>query len=251
VFAAISSQGDTGPERMNVSFGSTLDATSGIASLTGYEGEEPRISGMDVNYPDQIVSLFASGIVIAAVMEARRTGQGAFLDFSQREVASFTIGEEILAASADRSRRQVPQGNRQEGIAHQDTYRCGDGRWIAVTLPASDPSIGQFCAERDHRGAIAELHRKGVAAALCNDGADLLQNAALAGVTLVRDGKNILVKGLPYLMNGKGVTIERPAPDLGEHTADVLRALLGYDDAKLKQLADAGVTSTTPTVAEV
>ncbi len=29
VFAAISSQGDTGPERMNVSFGSTLDATSG------------------------------------------------------------------------------------------------------------------------------------------------------------------------------------------------------------------------------
>ena len=46
---------------MNVSFGSTLDATSGIAALTGYEGEEPRISGMDVNYPDQIVSLFATG----------------------------------------------------------------------------------------------------------------------------------------------------------------------------------------------
>jgi crotonobetainyl-CoA:carnitine CoA-transferase CaiB-like acyl-CoA transferase len=44
VFAAISSQGDTGPERMNISFGSTLDATSGIASLTGYEGEEPRRS---------------------------------------------------------------------------------------------------------------------------------------------------------------------------------------------------------------
>ncbi len=101
VFAAISSQGDTGPERMNVSFGSTLDATSGIASLTGYEGEEPRISGMDVNYPDQIVSLFATGIVITAVMEARRSGKGAFLDFSQREVASFTLGEEILAASAD------------------------------------------------------------------------------------------------------------------------------------------------------
>ena len=76
VFAAISSQGDTGPERMNVSFGSTLDATSGIASLTGYEGEEPRISGMDVNYPDQIVSLFATGIVITAVMEARRSGKG-------------------------------------------------------------------------------------------------------------------------------------------------------------------------------
>ena len=111
VFAAISSQGDTGPERMNVSFGSTLDATSGIASLTGYEGEEPRISGMDVNYPDQIVSLFATGIVITAVMEARRSGKGAFLDFSQREVASFTLGEEILAASVDPSHRLAPRGN--------------------------------------------------------------------------------------------------------------------------------------------
>jgi len=44
VFAAISSQGDTGPERMNVSFGSTLDATSGIAALTGYEGGSRRAS---------------------------------------------------------------------------------------------------------------------------------------------------------------------------------------------------------------
>ena len=134
VFAAISSQGDTGPERMNVSFGSTLDATSGIAALTGYEGEEPRISGMDVNYPDQIVSLFASGMVITAIMEARRTGKGAFLDFSQREVASFTIGEEILAAAADPRRSQERRGNAQESIAHQDTLRCRDGRWIAVSL---------------------------------------------------------------------------------------------------------------------
>src|SRR5262249_28211773 len=134
VFAAISSQGDTGPERMNVSFGSTLDATSGIASLTGYEGEEPRISGMDVNYPDQIVSLFPAGMVIPAILEARRSGKGAFLDFSQREVASFTLGEEIMAAAADPQRPQAPRGNAQDGIAQQDTYRCRDGRWIAVTL---------------------------------------------------------------------------------------------------------------------
>ncbi len=148
VVAAISSQGDTGPERLNVSFGSTLDATSGIASLTGYEGEEPRISGMDVNYPDQIVSLFATGIVITAIMEARRTGKGAFLDFSQREVASFTLGEEIMAAAADPERKNRRRGNQQDGIAQQDTYRCRDGRWIAVTLAAPDAGIADFCAAR-------------------------------------------------------------------------------------------------------
>lgn len=251
VFAAISSQGDTGPERMNVSFGSTLDATSGIASLTGYEGEEPRISGMDVNYPDQIVSLFATGIVIAAVTEARRTGKGAFLDFSQREVASFTLGEEILAASADPAHPLAPRGNAEPGVAQQDAYRCADGKWLAVTLEAPDSSIEAFCAGKHRDTALAVLLGKGIVAARCLDGNDLLRDTALQGVTLVLDENGGLVKGLPYRLDGKGLAIERPAPDLGQHTDEVLRELLGYDEARLKQLNDSGVTSTTPTIGEV
>ena len=251
VFAAISSQGDTGPERMNVSFGSTLDATSGIASITGYEGEEPRISGMDVNYPDQIVSLFATGIVITAIMEARRSGKGAFLDFSQREVASFTIGEEILAAAADPQRSQERRGNAEEGIAHQDTYRCRDGGWVAVTLTKADPALEAFCAACDSADAVAALQARGIAAARCNDGADLLRDKALAGVTLARNGRGGLVKGLPYRLDGQSIAIERTAPDLGQHTEEVLRSLLGYTDADLEKLAAAGVISTTPTVGEV
>jgi crotonobetainyl-CoA:carnitine CoA-transferase CaiB-like acyl-CoA transferase len=253
VFAAISSQGDTGPERMNVSFGSTLDATSGIAALTGYAGEEPRISGMDVNYPDQIVSLFAAGMVITAVMEARRTGHGCFLDFSQREVASFTLGEEILAAAADPQRRLERHGNAEDGVAQQDTYRCRDGRWIAVTLMAPDEGLERFCAAHDSGDAVAALLARGVAAAVCNDGTDLLRDARLAGVTLVRHDGLVkgLVKGLPYRLDGRGATIARPAPDLGQHTEEVLRGLLGYNDAELERLARAGVTATTPSEGNV
>jgi crotonobetainyl-CoA:carnitine CoA-transferase CaiB-like acyl-CoA transferase len=251
VVAAISSQGDTGPERLNVSFGSTLDATSGIASLTGYEDEEPRISGMDVNYPDQIVSLFAAGIVITAIMEARRTGKGAFLDFSQREVASFTLGEEIMAAAADPARIQRRRGNGQDGVAQQDTYRCRDGRWIAVTLAAIDADIADFCATRESHAAVAELQARGVAAAVCNDGLALLNDKALAGVVLARDASGGMVKGLPYRLDGKGVRIDRAAPDLGQHTDAVLRELLGLDDAEIARLAESGVTSTTPTLGDV
>lgn len=251
VFAAISSQGDTGPERMNVSFGSTLDATSGIASLTGYEAEEPRISGMDVNYPDQIVSLFATGIVIAAILDARRSGKGAFLDFSQREVASFTLGEEILAASADATRPLQPRGNREEDIAQQDAYLCADGKWLAVTLDRPDTEMGAFCAARDCDAALTSLLSRGIAAAPCFDGNDLLRDRDLQGVTLIRDGRGALVKGLPYRLDGKGVTIERAAPDLGEHTDEVLRDLLGYSDEQLESLKREGVTSTTPTIGDI
>ena len=78
-----------------------------------------------------------------------------------------------------------------------------------------------------------------------------MRDTTLQGVTLVRDERGGLVKGLPYRLDGKGITIERPGPDLGQHTDEVLRELLGYDDAQLKKLAEAGVTSTTPNVGEV
>ena len=169
VFAAISSQGDTGPERMNVSFGSTLDATSGIASLTGYEGEEPRISGMDVNYPDQIVSLFATGIVITAVMEARRSGKGAFLDFSQREVASFTLGEEILAASVDCPISLRHAATRGAGVPQQDAYRC-KGWTVDRRHRQGTPSSPPIAPPRTATTPWTALLARGIAAAPCNDG---------------------------------------------------------------------------------
>ena len=272
VVAAISSQGDTGPERMNVSFGSTLDATSGIAALTGYEGEAPRISGMDVNYPDQVVSLFATGVVIAAVMEARRTGHGAFLDFSQREVASFLIGEEILAASADPARRDVRRtGNGEDGLVLQDCWRSGDQRWLAVTvadqasaarcaaligLPDASTQtlrdgLAQWIATRSADAAVAALLAAGIAAAPSNDGTHLLADKTLAGVTLAWTHDGDLAKGLPYALDGAGVTLDRTAPDLGQHTDEVLRELLGLSTDDIARLQAQGITSTTPQIGDV
>src|SRR5262249_32641536 len=157
------------------------------------------------------------GMVITAVMEARRTGKGCFLDFSQREVASFTIGEEILAASADPSCARSRQGNRQDGVVQQDTYKCKDGRWIAVSAATEQPDPAVACAGASSSEAVAELLFRGMAAAPCNDGVDLLRDKALAGVTLAREAGGGLVKGLPYRLGGKGIAIERAAPDLGQH----------------------------------
>jgi crotonobetainyl-CoA:carnitine CoA-transferase CaiB-like acyl-CoA transferase len=81
-------------------------------------------------------------------------------------------------------------------------------------------------------------------------GSDLLRDPRLAGVTLVRDAAGGLVKGLPYRLDGEGIAIERTAPDLGQHTDEALRELLGYDDAELARLKAAGVTAATPAAGE-
>lgn len=99
VIASISSQGEDGPDRDMVSYGSTLEAMSGLAALTG-AGAAPVISGRELNYPDQVVCLFAAGAIIAALHARRQSGLGTHLDLSQRELASFLLGEEFIAAAA-------------------------------------------------------------------------------------------------------------------------------------------------------
>ncbi|WP_426413363.1 CaiB/BaiF CoA transferase family protein [Bradyrhizobium ganzhouense] len=263
VYASISSQGETGPYRLHTSFGSTLEAMGGVAALTGYDGDKPVISGPHVNYPDQVASLFATGMIIAALREVRRTGKGALLDMSQRELTSFLIGEEILAASVEVARPDLPRkGNAAEAAILQDCFRASDGCWIALTIENGADAdhcraivggnedlsdrLAAWCAARPASEAVDVLTAAGLAAASVRDGASLIRERQLAGQTLVWRENGEVVKGRPYGFDGAQLNISRDAPDLGQHTGEVLREVLGLDDSALQHLAKLGVTRSEP-----
>ncbi|HEY4254677.1 MAG TPA: CaiB/BaiF CoA-transferase family protein [Roseomonas sp.] len=216
VIASISSQGEDGPERDMVSFGSTLEATGGLASLTGPAAGDPQITGRNINYPDQVVCLFATGAIVAALARRDATGEGGHIDLSQRELTSFLLGEELIAAAAG-----VPtprQGNADPASAGDAVVPDGDG-WRAVWDAGEAPV------------------RDGVSLAASPEFA--------AGTAILRAPDGQPGKGTPFRYGSWPAGIARGPSGLGEDNHAVL-AEAGFTAAEIETLEQAGVVATKP-----
>jgi benzylsuccinate CoA-transferase BbsF subunit len=261
VYASISSQGEVGPYRLHRTYGSTLDAMGGLSALTGYHEGSPEISGMDFNYPDQVVSLFAAGAIMGCLREARRTGRGGHLDIAQREVVTFMLGEYVLAASLG-APAFVRRGNQDEDYLLQDTFQAADGRWIALTVGSTEETflrqcigatsgdlhsaIARWCKTHDADTAVAALAKQGIQVAAVNNGRDLLGAPALVGESLVWGENGRVVKGMPYVFDDMPFIMERSAPDLGEHNYKFLSDSRDMDELKYAALEREDVLRSNP-----
>ncbi len=255
VLASISSQGETGPDRTYSSFGSTLEATGGLAALTGYENGPPVITGRNFNYPDQIVSIYAMGMIIAAVLSARRIGQGSHLDISQREVTAFLIGESVTAALEDNGSAQCPRrGNLDPGGDPQFVLRSKDVKWVAITLideaavvnvrelvssnrPMEDlqSAVGCWLQTKDATEAVEELRHAGAAAALVLNGSNVLTSECTA---FTHGASGELVKGFPFQSRKNPFLVSRSAPEIGENTETLLTTNFACAKDHVRNLID-------------
>ena len=283
---SIGSQGATGPEASYGSYGSTLDALSGLMSVTGYaDSPRPYWSSEEINYPDQVASTFCAGLLMAALRLRNRTGQGRYVDLSQRELVTTLIGEQVLGYTAGRG-APVPTGNSRPGLAPNDCYRClGDDAWVAISVAsetewhtlctaigradlASDARFVSEQARTTHADALRQelevwtrqhskreamdlLQQAGIRAGAVLTGADMLQDPHLHDrgyyypIEHPRAGHQTL-RVAPYHLSETPPTIDRPAPMLGQDTDSVLRDLLGQSDQDLEALAAEHVTDNVP-----
>jgi crotonobetainyl-CoA:carnitine CoA-transferase CaiB-like acyl-CoA transferase len=215
VVASISSQGETGPDRDMVSFGSTLEATAGLAALTG-AGEAPVITGRDVNYPDQVVCLFAAGAVVAALLERDRTGQGAHLDLSQRELTSFLLGEELIAAAAG---APSPRRGNFDPAEPEERLLPDGGGW-RVEWPGGGAPV--------------------------RDGAALAEAEDFArGTAVLRGLDGTPAKGIPFRFANRPLSVTDTCHALGADNRAVM-AEAGFTTEEIAALEAAGVLATAP-----
>ena len=105
-----------------------LEAVAGLAWTTGYAGEAPTITGVDLNFPDQVVGLFAAAMVVTAWHARRQGGGGVHLDMSQRELTSFLSGEAFVASSQGVAPGR--EGNMQAPHWLQGCFLACDAVWV-------------------------------------------------------------------------------------------------------------------------
>ncbi len=252
---SITSQGEVGPEAGVASYGSSLEANSGLADLTRDRRGAPLISGILLNYPDQIVSIYAAGLVSLAVIEQRRTRTGARLDISQRELASFLVGEHILAATSEGS-LQVTYPT--QPAVHQVAtrlVRAAGGQWLLChghSSPVLEGVLAELAPDShsklDAVALVSALALRDVQSVAVRNGHDLFA-AVTRGETrlaFARTPDGTEVKGVPFALASHPHKVARPAPWLGQHNGEVLREILGLDEARIAKLAAAGVIGTAP-----
>lgn len=271
LYLSLSSQGQDGPEAGNSSYGSTLDLLSGLASVTGYEAGRPLWSSSDVNYPDQLVSLFGAAFLAYCVQQGIK---GVHLDVSQREVVSWTLAADIADYLVN-GHDAVPRGNRRPGRTPHDTYPCAvPGTWIAVSCFTDrhrdalascvtslrghdeawwwshedlvDTEVTAWTRRRTRREALAELRAAGVPAVPVLDAADRRAEPGFAARRVVLPTARGPVKGLPMIFHGYTAEPDLTAPALGAHTRAVLRDLGGMPDDEIDDLEERGVVHCAP-----
>jgi len=235
ILLSLTGQGLSGPGTGNVSFGSSLEARSGISSITGYPGEVPRISGRNLNYPDQIVCLYAAGVVMSALRYQQRHPGPLHVDISQRDVAIFTLSSHIVSASMGDD-QQLTTGNTQPEYAFQQILKTKDGSYLAVTITKNQATLVMdalkldsltdlpcWVAERSTDFLLELFIDLDIACGPSLGGAQVFADPARCqGSAFSTSPSGELVKGFPFQFRSEPMRIYRDSPAIGEHNSEII-----------------------------
>jgi crotonobetainyl-CoA:carnitine CoA-transferase CaiB-like acyl-CoA transferase len=270
--------GQEGPYAPRPAYDDLMQGISGVATLfvaTG--GEEPRY--VPLTMCDQIVGLNAVHVLLAAVIERDRTGQGRAVELPMFEtMAQFVLSNHLAGRSFDPPIGKA--GYNRLLTADRRPYRTRDG-YVCVLIYLdkhwrgfmeaigrgeelkSDPRLSTQTARARHfdvaYAMVTEVMRERTTAEWLElferldipcvplyDIDALIDDPHLAAVDFFpthdhpTEGR-MRYTGIPSRWSGTRLAVRRHAPNLGEHSVEILREA-GLSDAEIDALIADGVT---------
>jgi len=276
VYCSISAYGRKGPFSLRPGFDPITQAESGFMSLNGFADGPPVRTGPPI--VDMATGMSAVNAILLALMARERLGKGqqvevALFDIAQSLTGFYGMAYLINGTNPGRF------GNSPNGSPTVGLYEAADGplymacandrlyrRLVTEVLERPDLLNDPLFINRKVRSQNKEKLRAIIAGVFAGDKLENWMtkmkkaNIPVGYLRTVEQGFNApetrerhRVSRIPHPTAGMIPNIETPlnmsltpavdptaAPLLGQHTKEILRKTLGYDDQRIAALADAG-----------
>ncbi|VWB29736.1 CaiB/BaiF CoA transferase family protein [Burkholderia lata] len=275
VYCSVTGFGQTGPYAHRAGYDFIIQGIGGFMSITGERDGEPgggpQKAGVAI--ADLATGLYSTIAVLAALAHRDRTGEGQYIDMALLDVQVALLANmntNFLASG----KPPVRWGNAHPNIVPYQTFQTRDG-WIIVAVGndgqfrkfveaggqpeladderfATNPSrvrhrdtlvpiLAQMVKTRDKADWIGALEAAGVPCGPINDLDEVFDNEQVVArgmqVSLPHPcGADAKLVRNPIRMSATPPEARTAPPLLGAQTDDVLRDMLGYDDAKIAAL---------------
>ena len=268
VYCSISAFGQDGPDAMKPAHDLAVQCNAGLVSVNLGQDRQPALPGVPA--ADMSASLMALSGILMALLKARQTGRGDFIDISMQDcLIAWTPN--VMGPVFAEQRPPIPWHERSwGGGAMNCIYRTSDDKYLclggselkfATNLltalgredlielcalppgPKQDP-VREFFAETFATRTLADwqefLDQVDVCWAPVRDLHEAVhQPQVLARDMLLTDADGGEHLGIPIRFAQEPGEVDFRLPKLGEHNREVLAAI-GYSDADLDALSTAG-----------
>ena len=267
IYAACSGFGHSGPYQFKPAYDIIVQAMGGIMSVTGSEGGEPTRVGASVG--DIIAGMFTAYGVMMALYHRERTGEGQKVDVGMLD-CQVAVLENAIARYVTSGSVPTPLGNRHPSITPFSAFTAKDGHiivgagndrlWVKLCniLGHAELIVDPRFDSNSHRTAnvkelMAILNSVFIEKTIA-EWLELLESAELPCAPIntvdkiVNDPQikaremivevehpiagHLKMPGVPVKMSLTPGSVDKPAPMLGQHTAELLKEILGWDEGK-------------------
>ncbi len=275
VYCSVTGFGQTGPYAHRAGYDFIVQGIGGFMSITGERDGEPgggpQKAGVAI--ADLATGLYSTIAVLAALAHRDRTGEGQYIDMALLDVQVALLANmntNFLASG----KPPVRWGNAHPNIVPYQTFQTSDG-WIIVAVGndgqfrkfveaggrpeladderfATNPSrvrhrdtlvpiLAEMVKTRGKADWIGVLEAAGVPCGPINDLDEVFDNEQVVArgmqVALPHPcGADVQLVRNPIRMSATPPDARTAPPLLGAQTDDVLRDMLGYDDARIAAL---------------
>ena len=275
IFCSITGFGQTGPYASRPGYDGLIQAMGGVMALTGEPNGEPMKVGVPIG--DLMAGMFASVGILAAVKHQTETGKGQFIDIGMLDThVAWLANQGMNYLSTGKNPERL--GNQHPNIVPYQVMPTADGyivlsigndptferfcelagetklleddRFKTNAARVSNREyvtkvLNEVTKRKNSNQWLSELEKAKIGCGPINSLSDVFNDPHVVSREMVMEmehsktgEKPLKLISNPIKMNETPVSYRYAPPLLGEHTNEILKTELNYNEDQIKLLKD-------------